>query len=866
LTTALLILFALSALQAYAAPTEVTIDLSARPFGDPEYGWTVNGNDIRIFGATDAVGTQRFRYTILRSDFTGHSAYRIRVTGGRAGQALDITLQDVNIDVSGVYDACAFDMTGSTVNLRIIGENKLLSGPGRAGLEAPSESTLYIDGTGSLFAAGGNYAQGAYGTYFGTGGGAARNGGAGIGGGSGRGGGDITIAGASVTACGAETGDASGAGIGGGYGGAGGYVTITGGVVRAYSSASGTGYGAGIGGGYGGAGAALTITGGDVAAYSSAAGDGHGAGIGGGATSHNGGTIIVTGGKFAAKSADAGTSYGADIGGGERSLTGNRLILTGSSTGDRLIGDVVLPITPEIFISRGNTLIIPAGASLTVPRGGTLNNNGRIENEGVFTVYGTLKNDFEIENTGRFTNEGVIDNIHTIYNSGLFDGLGVLRGNLTVTGTGTDIAVPVVQGRTSVPAASGRVRLDCEVKGTHATVLPLADANRDVNMMIDFGPYLTTQRTVDIDFSGLGGVKSVSFPVYLLEVIGDAGFALDVKLPAGEMQFSVMAAKYLARHILGEDIDVARVLSVPDVNSHIKEYGIDTEIVIRLSFIEPNVLSVMQRSAVGNGKALDASLSYKGGDIYRYDGAIKITAPYTGRLPVSVRHLGDLKKEELIASTYDGGRVSFNALRLSYFALGYEGTDNAPYTTVVYSLPYTDVNETDWFYEDALWAYRNEFVSDTREFSPGASMTRAMLVTMLWRMAGEPNVTSYSNPFTDVGTWDWFRAAAVWAAENGVISGRSGRFEPYIPVTRQEFAAMLLNYAAYENKATFGDAPAVLDFADADTIASYAVPGVAWCYEKGIVQGRPGKIFDPDTRVSRAEMVALLHRYAGAAF
>jgi hypothetical protein len=83
-----------------------------------------------------------------------------------------------------------------------------------------------------------------------------------------------------------------------------------------------------------------------------------------------------------------------------------------------------------------------------------------------------------------------------------------------------------------------------------------------------------------------------------------------------------------------------------------------------------------------------------------------------------------------------------------------------------------------------------------------------------------------------------------------------------MPVTRQEFAAMLLNYAAYENKATFGDAPVALDFADAELIASYAVSGVAWCYEKGIVQGRPGKIFDPDTRVSRAEMVALLHRYA----
>jgi hypothetical protein len=137
-----------------------------------------------------------------------------------------------------------------------------------------------------------------------------------------------------------------------------------------------------------------------------------------------------------------------------------------------------------------------------------------------------------------------------------------------------------------------------------------------------------------------------------------------------------------------------------------------------------------------------------------------------------------------------------------------------------------------------------------------------MLVTMLWHMAGEPNAAAYANPFADVRIGDWFGVSAIWAAENGVVSGRSGYFEPNAPVTRQEFAAMLLNYAAYENRTTFGDTTSVLDFADADAIAPYAVPGVAWCYENGIIRGRPGKLFDPDTRVSRAEMIALLHRYA----
>ncbi|MDR2356343.1 MAG: hypothetical protein LBE16_09170, partial [Clostridiales Family XIII bacterium] len=160
----------------------------------------------------------------------------------------------------------------------------------------------------------------------------------------------------------------------------------------------------------------------------------------------------------------------------------------------------------------------------------------------------------------------------------------------------------------------------------------------------------------------------VSFPAYLLEVFGDAGFALEVKLPDGEMRFSVMAAKYLARHILGEEIDVARVLSVPDVNSYIREYGIDTEIAIRLTFIETGALSAVQQSAVGNGRVLDTSLSYKGGAIDRYDGAIEITVAHAGNLS-AVRSLNSLGTGPALAYSYASGRVRFSALRLSLFAL-----------------------------------------------------------------------------------------------------------------------------------------------------------------------------------------------------
>jgi hypothetical protein len=231
-------------------------------------------------------------------------------------------------------------------------------------------------------------------------------------------------------------------------------------------------------------------------------------------------------------------------------------------------------------------------------------------------------------------------------------------------------------------------------------------------------------------------------------------------------------------------------------------------------------------------------------------------------MPVGVWHLGALSKEDKILSDYESGRVRFDALRISDFVLGYDGADQ--YAAGGAGLPFSDVKTGDWFYGDVLWAYANGFatgVSD-RFFLPGDSVTRATIVTVLHRMAGEPSVAGNANLPADVGSGDWFRAPISWATANGLVSGGGAYFEPNAPISRQELAAMLLNFAVYEKKAAAGDAPAFLDFADADAIDSYAAPGVAWCYEAGVVLGRPGKIFDPKVGVSRAEMLAFLHRYA----
>ncbi|MBF8983337.1 hypothetical protein IZY60_07290, partial [Lutibacter sp. B2] len=275
----------------------------------------------------------------------------------QSGITANITLNDVDIDISGIPDACAFDMTDATVNLTLDGTNILKSGENKAGLQAPTGATLSIDGSGSLNATGGSWA-------------------AGIGGGKTENAGTITINDGTVTA----TGGYAAAGIGGGYMGSAGTITINSGSVEAI----GGDYGAGIGNGNGGNNGTITITGGTITATGgdkgagigsgsmagtsasvsisggmvTATGNGEGAGIGGGALK-DGGTIDISGGIVTATS----TGYGAGIGGASRSAGGTITITenptvtaTGGSFGGAGIGGGDVGNGGAITIS-GNSIV-----------------------------------------------------------------------------------------------------------------------------------------------------------------------------------------------------------------------------------------------------------------------------------------------------------------------------------------------------------------------------------------------------------------------------------------------------------------------------------------------------------------------------
>ena len=177
-------------------------------------------------------------------------------------------------------------------------------------------------------------------------------------------------------------------------------------------------------------------------------------------------------------------------------------------------------------------------------------------------------------------------------------------------------------------------------------------------------------------------------------------------------------------------------------------------------------------------------------------------------------------------------------------------------------LPFTDVNETDWFRDAVRYAYENGLMDGVGEgrFAPNNPTTRAQLVTILYRLEGEPDVTGESG-FTDVEADTWYTDAVAWAAANGIVNGVSKtKFAPGNNITREQLATILFRYA--ESKGYDVSARADLSgFPDAGDILPYAQEAVAWAVAEGIIQGFEDDTIRPGGNATRAQIATILMRF-----
>ena len=170
---------------------------------------------------------------------------------------------------------------------------------------------------------------------------------------------------------------------------------------------------------------------------------------------------------------------------------------------------------------------------------------------------------------------------------------------------------------------------------------------------------------------------------------------------------------------------------------------------------------------------------------------------------------------------------------------------------------FTDVRSTDWFSDAVSYVQERGLMSGTSatHFSPNEPTTRAMLVTILYRAAGQPETTGQSS-FADVLERDYFANAVAWASENNIVTGYSRtRFGSNDPVSREQIATLLWRYAGSPS------AGSAQNFSDRNQISDYAADAVNWARANGIVNGRPGNRFDPKANATRAEVATILRNF-----
>ncbi len=180
----------------------------------------------------------------------------------------------------------------------------------------------------------------------------------------------------------------------------------------------------------------------------------------------------------------------------------------------------------------------------------------------------------------------------------------------------------------------------------------------------------------------------------------------------------------------------------------------------------------------------------------------------------------------------------------------------------VSGLPFGDVKTADWFYNDVKYVYEKGMMAGTAAdvFAPNATTTRAMIVTILYRLEGSPAVTG-TNAFADVPASQWYTDAVNWAAANQIVKGTSATtFAPNDSITREQMAAILYRYAQYKGYDVTKKAD-LSGYSDNGQVSAYAKDALAWANAAKLINGVTNTTLAPQGNATRAQVSAILHRF-----
>ena len=217
------------------------------------------------------------------------------------------------------------------------------------------------------------------------------------------------------------------------------------------------------------------------------------------------------------------------------------------------------------------------------------------------------------------------------------------------------------------------------------------------------------------------------------------------------------------------------------------------------------------------------------------------------------------------SSGYDSG-VPLDEVVMDYITSELKGvvskaqygeTDNR-----IHTISYNDVKAGDWYANAVNYVTLTGLMNGTGDgFSPNLAINRGMMVTVLYRMAGSPEVTA-ENPFTDVPADTWYTDAVIWASENDITAGTSETtFSPTNSLTREQLATFFYRFADFENPDPIEITGDLTGFTDADQVASYATDAMKWAIGEGLISGTTETTLSPKATATRAQVATILMRY-----
>jgi len=399
------------------------------------------------------------------------------------------------------------------------------------------------------------------------------------------------------------------------------------------------------------------------------------------------------------------------------------------------------------------------------------------------------------------------------------------------------------------------IRVDAAVEGSVATLQIDTDKLHTV-----VGEKVRTG-TVEIDLTSLGSdVNSVVIPNGALKVIAAAvssasndADGLCIQLADGSVTFDAKALNA----VLGQAGSGDLTLVVDDAGIS----GLKTAQVKALE--NDTVLAVYDIYLMANGKRI----SDLGGGEAEVTVRHKLAAGQSAA-DIAVLYLAESGAKTNVPFTVEGNEVVFTVTHFSNYIVTYsggaktEGYASCPKDASCVYAKYTDASTTAWYHDGVHFCVERGLMNgmtDTR-FAPSGALSRAMIVTILWRLEGKPTV-NYAMSFGDVSEGMWYTDAIRWAQSTKVVTGYSSTsFGPTNNVTREQLAAILMRYAAYKGIDVSPRAD-LSAFTDAGRISSWAMENVKWANAVGILNGRTATTIVPGGNATRAEAASMIQRF-----